>query len=51
MLEDSNVPSVPLTVDSGPTDKPAEGIIAILTRQLLQCSRFFTQKKAFQIYI
>ena len=46
-----NVPSVSLTVDSGPTDKPAEGIIAILSRQLLQCSRFVTQKKVFQIYI
>ena len=38
------VPSVSLTVDSGPTDKPAEGIIAILSRQLLQCSRFVTVK-------
>ena len=39
-----NVPSVSLTVDSGPTDKPAAAIIAILSRQLLQCSRFITVK-------
>ena len=51
MSEDSNLTSVSLTVESGPTDKPAEWIIAIPSRQLLQCSRFFTQKKAFQKYI
>ena len=27
MLEDRNVPSDPLTVDSGPTDKPAKGLL------------------------
>ena len=48
MLEDSNVPSAPLTVDSGPTAKPAEEIIAILSRQLLQCSRFLHKKKLFK---
>ena len=48
MSEDSNVPSVTLTVDSGPTYKPAEGIIAILSRQFLQCSRFVTVKKFFK---
>ena len=36
MSEDSNLSSVSLTVDSGPTDKPLEEIIAILSRQLLQ---------------
>ena len=38
------VPSVSLTVDSGPTYKPAAEIIAILSIQLLQCSRFITVK-------
>ena len=37
MSEDSNLSSGSFTADSGPTDKPAEEIIAILSRQLLQC--------------
>ena len=39
-----NVPSDPLTLDSGRTDKPAAAIIAILSRQILQCSRFIAIK-------